>query len=120
MIMWKILAAIAMSIGVLWAGPKPKPSELTMQSIFTDNMVLQREVAVPIWGTAPARTKVTVTFGQQKKTVETDSHGKWMLKLDPKVKQLVAVRYAFGNAVFGPMLYNKAGLPASPFESKPK
>ena len=83
MIMWKILAAIGMSIGVLWAGPKPKPSEVTMQSIFTDNMVLQREVAVPIWGTAPAGTKVTVTFGQQKKTVETQSNGKWMLKLDP-------------------------------------
>ena len=49
-------------------------------SLFSDNMVLQRGVAVPVWGTASDSEKVIVEFnGQKVTTIAKD--GKWMLKL---------------------------------------
>ena len=50
---------------------------------FTDNMILQRDVKVPVWGQDIAGSEITVKFsGQTKKTI-TDEHGDWMVKLDP-------------------------------------
>ena len=46
-------------------------------------MVLQREMAVPIWGTASAGEQVSVTVASQTKTVTAPANGKWSLKLDP-------------------------------------
>ena len=51
-------------------------------SLFSDNMVLQRGVVVPVWGTAKDSEKVTIEFnGQTVSTIAKD--GKWMLKLKP-------------------------------------
>tara|TARA_B100000035_G_scaffold312721_1_gene324827 strand:- start:104 stop:2974 length:2871 start_codon:yes stop_codon:yes gene_type:complete len=50
---------------------------------FTDNMILQRDVKVPVWGQDIGGSEITVKFsGQTKKTI-TDEHGDWMVKLDP-------------------------------------
>jgi len=49
-------------------------------SLFSKNMVLQRGVPVPVWGTANDGEKVTVEFmGQKVSTVAKD--GKWLVKL---------------------------------------
>jgi len=49
-------------------------------SLFSNNMVLQRGVSVPIWGTANDGEKVTVEFnGQKVTTVAKD--GKWKVNL---------------------------------------
>jgi len=58
-------------------------ADVKLHGLFTDNMVLQREMPVPIWGTAEAGETVTVTFGDQKKTATADKDGNWMVKLDP-------------------------------------
>ncbi|MBT8038131.1 MAG: sialate O-acetylesterase [Verrucomicrobiae bacterium] len=50
---------------------------------FTDNMVLQRQTAVPIWGFDTPGNKVVIEFAGQTKTAVTDNHGDWMVKLDP-------------------------------------
>ena len=51
-------------------------------SLFSDNMVLQRGVFVPVWGTANDGEKVTIEFnGQKEYSVAKD--GKWMVKLKP-------------------------------------
>lgn len=59
-----------------WAAPSPAP-------IFAEHMVLQREMPVPVWGTAGPGEEVTVKFRDQSKTTKADAQGKWMLKLDP-------------------------------------
>jgi sialate O-acetylesterase len=46
-------------------------------------MVLQRDVPVPVWGSAGAGEEVTVTFADQKKSTVADAAGHWSLKLDP-------------------------------------
>lgn len=50
--------------------------------MFQDNMVLQRRMAVPVFGTAAAGEEVAVGFRGQTKTVRAGMDGKWMVKLD--------------------------------------
>jgi len=57
-------------------------ANVRLASPFTDNMVLQRERLVPIWGWAEPGEAITVSFGAQKKTATTGADGKWMIKLD--------------------------------------
>lgn len=50
-------------------------------SIFGSGMVLQRDRAVPIWGTASPGEEVAVTFGEQKVTTKSSADGRWKLAL---------------------------------------
>ncbi|MEC7565003.1 MAG: hypothetical protein VX738_04900 [Planctomycetota bacterium] len=54
---------------------------LTLAVPFTDNMILQRQTEVPVWGFDTPGSKVTVEFGGQKKTAITDKYGDWKVKL---------------------------------------
>jgi sialate O-acetylesterase len=49
--------------------------------LFRDNMVLQRDMELPVWGGGKKGDKVTVEFVGVSKTAEVDETGKWMLKL---------------------------------------
>ncbi len=55
------------------------------QHLFTNGLVLQRGMPVPIWGTASAGEQVTVTFAGQNKTTTAASDGTWRITLDPLV-----------------------------------
>lgn len=57
--------------------------ELKVASIFSDNMVLQREKPVRIWGRAHPGEKITVTFKSQAESVRVDWDGHWSLELAP-------------------------------------
>jgi sialate O-acetylesterase len=54
---------------------------LKLASIFGDNMVLQQQQAVPVWGWAAPGATVTVTFAGQMKSTRAGADGKWQLKL---------------------------------------
>jgi sialate O-acetylesterase len=54
----------------------------SVAAIFADNMVLQRGVLVPVWGSAEPGQPVTVTFGGQTKTATAGPDRKWMVHLD--------------------------------------
>jgi len=58
-------------------------AEIKPAEVFGADMVLQRDLPVPVWGTASPDEKVTVTFAGQTQTTTADADGKWMLKLDP-------------------------------------
>ena len=57
--------------------------QLELAVPFTDNMILQRESKVPIWGFDAPGNRVTVEFAGQTKTAVADKNGDWMVKLDP-------------------------------------
>jgi len=71
------------SLGVMilgssvWAQENP-----VVNRLFSDHTVLQRDMPVPVWGTAKPGAKITVKFGQQEKTTETGKDGKWLVRLD--------------------------------------
>ncbi|WP_017260046.1 GDSL-type esterase/lipase family protein [Pedobacter arcticus] len=53
----------------------------TLDPIFTNNMVLQRDQPIAIYGTANANDKVEISFNQIKKEVITNQFGKWKVQL---------------------------------------
>jgi sialate O-acetylesterase len=55
-------------------------AKVTLHGLFTDNMVLQRDAAVAIWGWAADGEVVTVQF-QDQKVKATSKGGQWMVKL---------------------------------------
>ena len=56
--------------------------ELKIASVFSYQIVLQREKPVPVWGRAEPGEAVTVEFAGQKKAVTTDASGRWLVTLD--------------------------------------
>jgi len=61
----------------------PCPAELKMPPIFGSHMVLQRDTAVPVWGTAAPGQTVTVTFAGQRATARAGKSGRWIVRLKP-------------------------------------
>ena len=59
------------------------PSGFSMPAIFSDNMVLQRDMPVPVWGEAPSGENIVVKFNGQEKSVTADAEGRWKACLDP-------------------------------------
>lgn len=54
-----------------------------LPKVFSDRMVLQREMPVPVWGTAQPGEQVTVSFRDQKKSTTADAAtGAWRIELD--------------------------------------
>ncbi len=59
-------------------------ANITLPKIFGDNMVLQREKPIPVWGWAEPNEKITVSFKKQTKATVAGKDGKWMIKLAPE------------------------------------
>jgi sialate O-acetylesterase len=54
-----------------------------LPALLSDNMVLQQGREVPLWGTAGAGEKVTVTLGEQQVAATADREGRWQVRLAP-------------------------------------
>ena len=67
----------------LFSSPLSAAEKLSLSSLFTDHAVLQRDVAVPVWGKAEPGSKVVVQFAGQEKPATADKDGKWSVKLEP-------------------------------------
>jgi sialate O-acetylesterase len=57
-----------------------KYSEIAVPNIFSDNMVLQQGMAVPVWGWGPEGEVVTVSFRNESVRARV-KNGQWMVKL---------------------------------------
>ncbi len=51
-------------------------------NVFSDHMVLQREMPVPVWGTASPGQNITIEFAGQKEETITDENGQWQIQLE--------------------------------------
>jgi sialate O-acetylesterase len=56
-------------------------AEVKLPAIFGDHMVLQRDMPVPVWGTAAPEETVTVTAGTASAQTKAGADGKWMVRL---------------------------------------
>jgi sialate O-acetylesterase len=56
-------------------------SALQLAAIFGDNMVLQQQQSVPVWGWGKPDAEVTVKFAGQTKSTRAGADGKWLVKL---------------------------------------
>ncbi|MDD5151218.1 MAG: sialate O-acetylesterase [Flavobacterium sp.] len=57
-------------------------AQVFVAKIFADNMVLQRNTQIPVWGWAKPNEKIEVRFDKQIKKTKADKNGKWMIRLD--------------------------------------
>lgn len=54
---------------------------LQMPKIFSSNMVLQRDITIPVWGKAEPGAAVAVTLAGQTTTVAAQANGGWQARL---------------------------------------
>jgi sialate O-acetylesterase len=79
-----------LAVGALLS-PALARADVKAPAQFSDNMVLQRGMQVPVWGTADPGEEVYVTFEQKTadgkreegKSAIADKEGKWLVKLGP-------------------------------------
>lgn len=69
------LVFISLATGLLHA-------DMTLPRVFGDNMVLQRDRPIPVWGKADPGEKITVAFADQKQATTADENGAWQVTLD--------------------------------------
>ncbi len=56
---------------------------LTLAAIFSDDMVLQRDKPIPVWGKGEAGRRVTVTLGGEMASAAAGRDGQWRVTLGP-------------------------------------
>ncbi len=56
---------------------------LKLPSLFSDNMVFQRGVSVPFYGSSNPSETITVTLNGQTASTKAGPDGKWLLRLQP-------------------------------------
>ncbi len=59
-------------------------AQVSLPAFFTSNMVLQRQVPIPVWGHAAASENLEIKFHDQVKKLKAGKDGKWMVQLDPE------------------------------------
>ena len=80
--MRKILRfSLAVALSGLCFGSAAR-ADVKLPSVFSNHMVLQRGLPVPVWGWAEPGEEVTVKFAEQSKSAKADENGKWDVKLD--------------------------------------
>lgn len=76
------LKALALAAAVTVIASQSQ-AELTVGRVFNDDMVLQRDAPVRVWGTADAGQQVTVSFLDQKVSATVADDGSWFATLRP-------------------------------------
>jgi len=61
----------------------PVFGDVTLPHVFSDHAVLQRDGKAPVWGTASAGEKITVSIAGQTVTTVADAAGAWRVELNP-------------------------------------
>ncbi|MDO6434500.1 sialate O-acetylesterase [Flavitalea sp. BT771] len=59
-------------------------ASVSLPRIFGDNMVLQRDKPINVWGWGSAGEKITVSFHGQTRMAKADKQGRWSLQLGPE------------------------------------
>ncbi len=67
----------------IWAVSVSAQAAVKLHGLFTDHAVLQREMPIPVWGTADDGEKITATLGDETVTT-TAEKGKWLVKFKPR------------------------------------
>ena len=78
---WKLLLASLASAWALAAIGRVANADVKLPNVFGSHMVLQREQAIPFFGSAEAGEEVTVSMGEASAKTKADANGKWKVAL---------------------------------------
>ena len=76
-----VLVACAITATSPFAGADD--GHLRLATVFSDHMVVQRDLPVRVWGTARGGAKVNVQFAGQERSTAAAANGDWLVTLDP-------------------------------------
>jgi sialate O-acetylesterase len=80
----KVLFAMgAFALFLAMMRPVGARADVRIPHVFGDNMALQRDMPVPVWGTADPGEFVSVEFAGQSVATATDADGNWRVTLEP-------------------------------------
>ena len=79
---YRHIVNIAAGILLIFSSPAAH-ADVKLPAVFSDHMVLQREMAAPVWGTASAGEAITVSIDGQTQSTKANNEGNWSLKLKP-------------------------------------
>jgi sialate O-acetylesterase len=77
----RIVCICALLLSTFFTGEALADSLL--HPLFSSNAVLQRDREVPVWGEAPANTRVEILLDDEKTTAIADADGRWSAKIGP-------------------------------------
>lgn len=75
--------ALTLAAAVSHGGALRQDMRPFVSPMFSDNMVLQRDMRDPVWGWAAPGTQVKVTFADKSSTATADKDGRWLAKIGP-------------------------------------
>ena len=85
---------------VVLAASAPATADVRLPAVIGDNMVLQRDMPVAIWGWAAPDEKVTVKLAGQSRTAKADAKGEWKVTFGPlKAGSLLEMTVAGKNSI---------------------
>ena len=73
---------LTISTAIFSPSQAQQQSVLSINPLFREHMVLQRDAPVPIWGEAAPGARIRVSFAGQNKTATADDAGHWRLTLN--------------------------------------
>jgi len=76
---------VLLSLFILFLFPSFLMAQLSLPRIFANNMVMQRNTNIRIWGTASPNADVSVQLGDNKLSVSVDQDARWSLALPPMI-----------------------------------
>ena len=76
---WSLLILLTVEFGATICSLR---ADITLPRVFGDNMVLQRDKPIPVWGKASPGEKVAVAFAGQEKATTAGENGSWQVTLD--------------------------------------
>lgn len=75
--------SLAVTLTALFVLPALAGAEVELPALFSDHMVLQQGMPVPVWGWAAPGEEVKVEFAGQRVAVRAGEDGRWMVRLTP-------------------------------------
>jgi sialate O-acetylesterase len=78
-----MIATLALASALLSTPALDGPERPLLHELFTDHVVLQRDISVPIWGWTTPGGKVKVELAGKGAETTAGADGKWSLKLPP-------------------------------------
>lgn len=76
-------SALTLTAVVSLGAQAQQPSRPFVSPMFSDNMVLQREMRDPVWGWAAPGTKIKVSMDGKSASATAGEDGRWLAKLGP-------------------------------------
>jgi len=81
--MRSIARSLTLALGVVMSATGWLAADVRLPAVFSDFMVIQRDMPVPVWGWAEPAERVTVSLADQSVATSADAQGRWSVRLTP-------------------------------------